>query len=297
MIKSFDWNLARSFLAVLETGSLSAAARELGSSQPTVGRQIYAIEEQLGVTLFNRTGRELVPTPAAFNIAEKARSMQAAAAQMTMTAAGHSEALSGTVRITASEVVATYILPRIIGALLSQEPGLEVELVATNSTENLLLREADIAIRMHQPMQADLIARKIGDLPIGIFAHQDYLDRNGHPRTIEELGRHVFIGYDKSEQMIRGVRAIIEDVDRHDFRLRTDNQVTYVEAIAAGAGLGAAAQISVKGRSGVVRLVKDLEIPPMPMWIAAHQELKTSALVRRVFDRLAKELKAVCDDG
>lgn len=292
--RNFDWDLARTFLSVLDSGSLSAAAKELNSSQPTVGRQITAIEEQLGVTLFNRTGRELIPTPAAFDVADQARAMQAAAAKLTMAATGHSETLEGTVRITASEVMATYTLPKILTKLLLEEPGLEIELVASNSTENLLLREADIAIRMHRPEQADLIARKIGDLPLGIFAHRDYLKRAGTPTSMEELGQHIFLGYDKSDLMINGIRAFGAEVDRHDFRLRTDDQVAYVEAIVAGAGLGATSVISIGDRDGIVRLMEDLKIPPMPMWIAAHQELKTSALVRRVFDRLADELTAVC---
>ncbi len=293
-MKDFDWDLSRTFLSVLETGSLSAAAKKLKSSQPTVGRHIATFEDQLGVTLFNRTGRALIPTPAAYNVAEHAKAMLKAAAQISLAASGHSETLEGTVRITASEIVATYGLPPIIARLLAEEEGLEIELVASNSTENLLLREADIAIRMHQPEQPDLIARKIGDLAIGLYAHRSYLDHAGEPRSLEELGEHVFLGYDTSDLIIRGVRQFGVEVSQSDFRFRVDDQVTYAEAIAAGVGIGASASIAMKGRTDIVQVMPQAPIPPIPMWIAAHQELKTSALVRRVFDRLAKDLKTVC---
>ena len=293
-MQTFDWGLAQIFLAVLETGSLTAAAKALGRSQPTVGRQIILLEEQLGVTLFNRTGRALVPTPAAFDLADQARNMRAAAAIISLAATGHSETLEGTVLITASEVMATYALPRIIAGLMQEERGLQIELVASNSSENLLLREADIAIRMHRPEQVDLIARKIGEVPMGLFAHTSYLDRFGRPERIEEFADHIFLGYDRSDMMIDGVRAFGIEASKNDFRLRTDNQVSYAEAIAAGAGIGATAHLALKGRDQIEQVMAEAPIPPMQMWIAAHQELKTSALVRRVFDHLAEALKEVC---
>ena len=293
-MSNFDWSLAEVFLAVLEEGSLSSAARRLKSSQPTVGRQISTLEDQLGITLFTRTGRELVPTPAAFDLAEQARSMRVAASRISMSAAGHSETLQGTVRITASEVMATFALPKIIANMLKAQPELEIELVASNSTENLLLREADIAIRMHRPEQADLIARKIGSVELGLFAHRSYLEANGTPEKPEDFGQHVFLGYDKSDLMMDGVRAFGVEVNKNDFRMRTDNQVSYAEAVAAGVGIGATACLVLENRPEIVRIFPEAPIPPMEMWIAAHQELKTSALVRWVFDQLANDLKAVC---
>jgi len=292
-MQPFDWDLARTFLAVIETGSLSSAARELGSSQPTVGRQITTLEDRLGVTLFNRTGRALIPTPAAYDLVELAQAMRAAAAKISLAATGRSETLQGTVRITASEVMATYALPRIIARLLDEQDGLEIELVASNSTDDLLLREADIAIRMYRPRQADVIARKIGDIPIGLFAHRSYIARKGRPASVEDLSHHIFLGYDKSDLMINGMRAFGVEATRHDFRLRTDNQISYAEAIIAGVGIGATAHLAMEARPDIERIMPDAAIPPMPMWIAAHQELKTSALVRRVFDRLADELKEI----
>jgi len=293
-MRPFDWNLIQSFLAVLETGSLSSASRKLGNSQPTLGRHVTTLEEQLGATLFTRTGRELIPTQTAFDLASQANAMRNAASKISLSAAGHSEKLEGTVRVTASEVMATYALPPIIARLLEEEDGLEIELVASNSTENLLRREADIAIRMHRPEQVDLTARKIGDIPIGLFASDSYLKKYGVPHEVVDLSQHLFLGYDTSDLMIQGIRAFGIEMSRHDFRFRTDNQITYLEAIASGMGIGATAELTLENRQGVTQILKDFQIPPMPMWIAAHQELKTSAIVRRVFDGLANGLKEVC---
>ena len=293
-MSKFDWNLAEVFLAVLDTGSLSAAARTLKSSQPTVGRQIKTLEDQLEATLFTRTGKELIATPLALDLAEEARAMQQAVSKISMRASGARQTLKGTVRITASEVMATYALPAIIAKLLDEEEGLEIELVASNSSENLALREADIAVRMHPPSQADLIARKIGDLPLGLFAHKDYLVRKGTPENMEDIRDHIFLGYDTSDLMINGMKSFGFEATRHDFQMRCDNQVTYVEAVAAGVGIGATSTLALSARKGVVMLFPQVPIPPLPMWLVAHQELKTSALVRFVYDRLARDLKELC---
>ena len=293
-MRKFDWNLAEVFLAVLDAGSLSAAARALKSSQPTVGRQIKTLEDQLETTLFARTGKELIPTPLALDLAQEARAMQQAVSKISMRASGARQSLKGTVRITASEVMATYALPKIIANLLHEEEGLEIELAASNSSENLALREADIAVRMHPPTQADLIARKIGDLPLGLFAHEDYLARKGTPKEIEDIRDHIFLGYDTSDLMINGLKNFGYETTRHDFQMRCDNQVAYVEAVAAGVGIGATSALPLTRREGVVMLFPQAPIPPLPMWLVAHQELKTSALVRFVYDRLAQDLKELC---
>lgn len=292
MGRLMNWNLIPTFLAVVDTGSLSAAGRSLGHSQPTVGRHIADLERQLGVVLFARGARGLVPTEAALRLAEKARPMQAAAADMDLFAQGRAVSLEGTVRVTASEVVATYILPPILRDLLAAEPGMEVEVVASNSTENLALREADIALRMVQPSQSELIVRKLGDLEIGIFAHETYLERAAPVQSPADLPHHVFLGYDRSDLMIRAMGQMGMQVDRHAFRYRTDNQIAHVEAIAAGVGLGAGIVSLLERRAGVHRVLPMLAIPPLPVWLAAHRELITSARVRRVFDFLAERMRA-----
>lgn len=293
-MQKFDWGLIPSFLAVFESGSLSGAARAMKHSQPTIGRHIAELEVQLGLSLFVRTGRGYEPTDAAVSLAGRAGVMREAAADISIAAEGRSEALDGTVRVTASEVVATYILPRMIARLLAEEPKLQIEVVASNSNENLLLREADIAVRMVEPEQSDLISQKIGELEIGFFAHQSYLDCAGVPQDFGEMFDHVFIGYDRWDALIKGIAKYGFKVGREDFRFRTDGQVTFMESVVAGVGIGIAMVRVLEGREGVVRLLPDQPLPPLGMWLAAHQELRKSARVRRVYDFLQVGLKEVC---
>ena len=288
-MQTFDWTLLQSFLAVAETGSYSAAARASQRSQPTIGRHVEQLQSQLGATLFQRASTGYVLTQTGTALVDHARAMQAAAAKISLITEGRAEDVRGTVRVTASEIVATYILPEIFAQLLAQEPELQIELVATNSTENLSLREADIAVRMVQPEQQDLIARKIGDINLGLFAAQSYLDRAGHPKGLEDITKHIIIGYDKSDLMIRGMTAFGMAAKREDFAFRVDNQVAYLEAVRAGVGIGASQQRQAKIYN-LIPVLPDLIIPPLPVWLTAHSELRTSARVRRVFDFLADHL-------
>ncbi|GGA19442.1 LysR family transcriptional regulator [Neptunicoccus cionae] len=288
-MQSFDWTLIQSFLAVAQSGSYSAAARKSGRSQPTIGRHIEQLQSQLGATLFQRATKGYDLTPTGRALLDHARTMQRAAAEMSLVTEGRAAEVRGTVRITASEIVATYILPELLAELLAQEPELQIELVATNSTENLLLREADIALRMVQPMQQDLIARRIGVIPIGLYGAPSYLARKGRPQQFEEIANHVLLGYDRSDLMIRGIAALGFPIKREDFAFRVDDQVTYMEALRAGVGLGACQKRQAE-RYGLIELLPELTIPPLPVWITAHSALRTSAKVRRVFDFLTDHL-------
>ena len=290
-MQTFDWTLLQSFLVVAETGSYSAAARASGRSQPTIGRHIEQLQTQLGATLFQRatSGYSLTATGTA--LMDHARAMEQAAANISLITEGRAEDLRGTVRVTASEIVATYILPELFAELLAQEPELQIELVASNTSENLSLREADIAVRMVQPDQQDLIARKIGNINIGLFAAQSYLDRKGTPTTPNDISNHTVIGYDKSDLIIRGMAEFGMQAKHEDFAFRIDNQVAYLEAIRAGVGIGAS-QRSQAERYDLVEVLSELKLPSLPVWLAAHAELRTSARVRRVFDFLADHLPA-----
>ena len=288
-MQAFDWTLLQSFLAVAETGSFSAAARASGRSQPTIGRHIDQLQTQLKATLFQRSNPGYTLTPTGTALMDHARTMQSAAAQISLITEGRAAEIKGTVRITASEIVATYILPEILGPLLHTEPDLQIELVATNSTENLSLRAADIAVRMVQPEQQNLIARKIGAIEIGLYAAPSYISRRGQPETIQDLENHIFVGYDTSDLMIRGMAAFGLSAKREDFAFRIDDQVAYLEAVRAGVGIGASQRRQAE-KYGLTELMPSLKIPPLPVWLAAHAELRTSARVRRVFDHLADQL-------
>ena len=287
---AFDWSLLQSFIAVAGEGSLSGAARALGGSQPTMGRHVGALEAALGVRLFERTAGGLELTPTGVELLDHARRMAEAAGRLSLAAEGRAEAIAGTIRLTASEIVATYILPEILTALRRAEPEIEIELVASDRTENLLQREADIAVRMYRPTQADVFTRKVGDLRLGMFAAESYVARRGAPQSFEEFRDHDIIGYDRGDQIIRGFRAAGLDVGRRFFSFRCDNQVVCWRMVVAGYGIGFN-QISIgEAEPRVTRLAVDARLPSLPVWLTAHSELKTSHRVRRVFDFLADAL-------
>jgi DNA-binding transcriptional LysR family regulator len=286
-----DWNLIRSFVAVAEAGSLSGAARKLSASQPTLGRHIAELEQALGVVLFRRGRRGYELTESGAALIERGQSVSEHAAAFSRLALGATESVAGTVRIAASEVVAAYVLPGMIARLGIEEPGVEVEIVASNQVENLLRRDADIAVRMVKPSQNELIARKIADLPLIACAAKSYLDRKGRPQRAQDLLAHDLVGFDRGDDLIRGFGAAGVTVDRHAFRFRTDNQIVFWEAVKAGNGVGFAQKALAQREPLVEVVLPQLRLPHLPMWLAMHRDVRTSARIRRVADFLHAELK------
>ncbi|WP_417586604.1 LysR family transcriptional regulator [Pararhodobacter oceanensis] len=285
-----DWTLLQAFLAVADAGSLSAAARATRQSQPTMGRHIKQLEAQLGIALFRRIPSGLEPTEAALPLVEVARSMAESAARLTRMAEGRQEGLRGTVRITASRILSQYTLPPILARLRIAEPEIQIELVPSDTSENLLFREADIALRMYRPEQLDIIARHIADLPIGLYAAKSYLQRRGTPRSAEDLIDHDFIGYDRDERILRLMRATGFEVSRDFFALRCDDQTVYWELTRAGCGIGGSQVTVAEDDPLLERVLPDLELPALPLWLAAPQALRRNPRIRRVWDFLAEAL-------
>jgi len=293
----FDWTLVRSFLAVLDAGSLMGAARALGAQQPTLSRHVAELEAQLGTPLFERTGRGVLPTAAALAIADSARQMQAGAEQLARGLSKSRETTTGTVRITTSEVAASWLLPPLLVRLQEAEPGIQLELVASDRLSNLLRREADIAVRMVRPAQQSLVARKLGEVAIVAAAHERYLQRAGVPRRPEDLVGHRLIGFDTDDSIQRGFAAQGYDLPRQALSLRTDNQLAYGRLVAAGAGIGFVAAYCLRQWPGVRPLLPMLKVPALPCWLAVHREIRGSALVRRVYDFLAQAVPEELDSG
>jgi DNA-binding transcriptional LysR family regulator len=286
----FDWSLVRSFLAVLDHGSLLAAARQLQSSQPTIGRHMAELESQVGLVLFERTGRGLLPTEAALRLAESARLMQSGADQLARSVAGSDRSTSGTVRITASQPVACYVLPPLLAQMRLTLPEVQVELVSSNAVSNLLRREADIAVRMVQPEQATVIAKRVGKVALRACAHQDYLRRRGIPRRPLDLLSHDLIGGDRNEETLKGFAARGLSVDRENFAFRTDDLIVVWQAVRAGLGIGFVSEHLIRTEPAVVPLLPKLNIDPLPVWLAVHREIRTNKRIRAVYDFLADAL-------
>ena len=291
MKTDFDWRLVRSFLAALDSGSLLGAARALRSTQPTVGRHVAELEGQLGVLLFERTGRGLLPTPMALRLAEAARAMETAADQLARSVSGAEAGVSGTVRISASQQVACILLPPVLAQLRRALPDIQVELVSSNEISNLLRREADIALRMVQPVQASLVVKRIGKVTLGPYAHRDYLKRRGTPRRLADLLQHELVGGDRDRTLLKGFAAFGHPVTPQAFAFRTDDLIAYWEGVRAGLGIGFISDYVARTDPNVVALqpmLPTLKIAPLPIWLTVHQEIRTSRRIRAVYDFLTQ---------
>lgn len=288
-----DWNQIRTFVTVAETGSLSSASEKLRASQPTLGRQIGALERAVGESLFvrSRTGMQL--TEAGLALIDEAREMARRADLFALKATGQDNTISGTVRITASDVVATFLLPPILAGLQNEYPQIQIELVPSNTVENLLARDADVAIRMVRPTQNELIARKVNEMAMGAFAHRDYLDRHGRPQIVSDLFQHRIIGYDRNDLIIRTMKEMGIKGGPETFALRTDDQVAYWYLVLAGAGIGFGVRSIARQSNELERLLPTLQIPPLPMWLTAHAEVRTNRRIRQVVDYLGDAISAL----
>lgn len=286
----FNWTLIRSFLAALDRGSLMGAARTLATTQPTVGRHISELEAQLGVVLFERTGRGLVPTAHAHRLAEAARAMASAADQLARQASGAQKGARGSVRISASQPVTCVLLPPVLLQMRQAFPEIQIELVSSNAVSNLLQREADIALRMVRPDQATLLCKKVGQVALGTYAHRDYLRRRGTPRVPEDLLTHDLVGNDRNTDILRGFAAMGYPMQRERFAVRTDDLNAYQAAVDAGLGVGFLARYVARQNPDLVPLLPMLAIPPLPMWLAVHREIRSNPRIRQVWDFLAGAL-------
>lgn len=281
-----DWTLLRAVLAVTETGSLSAAATRTQQSQPTLGRQIKAAENILGQPLFTRHARGLTPTPFCDTLLPAATQMHNAAQQVALLAAGGSPDASGRVRITASVFVTSHILPPILADIRTTHPNIALDVVASDATENLLFHEADIALRMYRPTQLDMITKPLGTLPLGLYAADTYIARYGMPTSPEDLNNHEMVGYDRSDLIIQGMRALGMDVTREWFTTCTDDQVAYWNFVAAGCGIGIGQTYVAERTPGVQRILPDLPLPALPVWLTAHPTLRHQPRVAAVWTAL-----------
>jgi DNA-binding transcriptional LysR family regulator len=287
-----DWTLVRSFLAVLEEGSLSAAARRLDVTQPTIGRHIRELETTVGSELFRRAPRGLQPTQFATALRPAAEAMQAGAAALRLAADARDDRLTGSVRITASQTIALEVLPELLVDLRAKEPGISVVVVATDETQNLLFREADIAVRMFRPSDPDVVTQHICDLPIGLFAHRRLLAGRVPPRTPEDLMALPLVGRDAARDVIDGFKAFGVAVSPDDFVLRCDDNLTSAALIRAGCGVGAMMSYLGNRSADLVPILPDLPIPPLEVWLAAVDAIHRNPRIRRVYDILAHELRA-----
>jgi DNA-binding transcriptional LysR family regulator len=290
MTSNIGWELYRSFLGVLDHGSLSGAARALGVAQPTVGRHVAALEKSLGLSLFTRSQTGFLPTDAAQSLRMYAESMRSTVAALERAAASQGSGVSGSVRVTASDVVGVEILPPIVARLRDQHPGLAVELALTDRVQDLVRREADIAVRMMRPRQGLLVARRVGQVMLGLHAHQNYLSRRGTPKSIADLADHALIGFDEITAFIREAGKKFSVWRRETFAMRTDSALAQLALIRSGAGIGVCQAAIAQRDDKIVRVLPKQFALPLETWVTMHKDLRNNPRCRVTFDALVEGL-------
>jgi len=289
------WELYRSFLAVVREGSLSGAARTLDLTQPTVGRHIDALEAQLGVSLFTRSQAGLIASRGATSLVPYAEAMASAAHALQRAASGEAEEDRGAVRISASEMIGSEVLPSILAAFREAHPRVVVELVVSNRADDLLRREADIAVRMVRPSQDALLARKVGLIHLGFHAHPRYLKAHGTPKTLAELSSHPLIGFDKQPSLKR-VEKLAFPLERERFAFRCDSDIGQYAALRAGFGIGVC-QLALGKRDKLTPVLPGALDLAMETWLVMHQDLKSTRRMRLMFDHLVLHLTRYVASG
>lgn len=286
----FDWNKAKAFLVTAEEGSLSAAARALNTSQPTLGRQVAALEQELGVSLFERTARGYVLTNNGLELLEHVKRMAIAATSFSMTASGRAEEIEGDICVSATEITAAYLLPPILAKLKKIAPGINIEIKPTNETSDLLKREADIAIRAFRPTQSDLIIKKLRTEVAHPYASKTYLDQFPKPRRVEHLKNAHFINFNHSDMMCKYLNRMGYDLTPANFPFVVNNHLVQWQMVKQGVGIGFITENIGDNEPLVEKVLPDKEGVEIELWLVVHRELKTSRRLRLVFDFLAQEL-------
>lgn len=289
-MNNLDWNQLKAFLETAETGSLSAAARKLGLTQPTLSRQVAAIEQRMGVTLFERVGKTMALTPTGMDLLEHARAMGAAAEALGLAATGRSQALGGVVSVSATDPVAAVLLPPLVKKLRELEPDIGIEVIPSNALSDLLRREADIAIRHVKPEQPELIARFIREATAYFYASTAWVKTHGHPRSAEDVTHLPFVGSDRNGRYLGYLRAHGLPVTEANFSCYADHTMAHWSLVREGMGIGAMMDDIAQGTRGIVRVLDDVPAISFPIWLVSHRELRTSRRIRVVFEALAQGL-------
>lgn len=286
----FDWNQARAFLATAEEGSLSAAARALGVTQPTLSRQVSALEEKLGITLFERGPRTMALTTAGLEVLDHVRAMHDAATRMSLSASGQSQTIAGMVRIATTETTAAYHLPAILEELQRRAPDIEIEVRTSNQLKDLITREADIAIRHARPTEPELIAKKVRSSSVQLYASKTYLDRVGRPETLADMLKLEFVGFETREMLIPHMKQNGLPLTGAHFRFTVDSGPAAIELTRAGLGVGILIADDAEVFSDLERIWPDFGPVEVPVWLVTHRELHTSKRIRLVYDLLSEML-------
>ena len=288
---NFDWNHARAFLVTAEEGSLTAAARALDTTQPTLGRQVSALESALGVILFERVGKGFELTPSGTELLEYVRAMGDAAANLSLAATGQSESINGNITISATDLVAVHVLPQIIIKLTEAHPGIRVKIIASNNDSDLIRREADIAIRGNEVKQLELIAKKICEVRTHLYASIGYIAQHGIPNAPNDLNNANFI-CDETNVVAELLNQSGFQLNDKNFPIRSESVVTQLELVKRGSGIALLPDQIARNEPSLKILLPNIQPYRGPLWLVVHRELRTNRRVRMVYDFLFQALSA-----
>lgn len=291
MSREVDWNAQQAFLAVLEEGSLSGAARRLGVTQPTVRARVATLEHALGTVLFTRSVGGMVPSDRARALAGPIGAMARASEAFVRAASADAGEVAGTVRIGVSEFVGTTVLPPMLGPLRERHPRLAIELALSNDSAALLEREVDVAVRMHRPSQGTLVTRRATGIALGLFAHRDYLERRGVPTDLAALAGHDLIGPDRSVRDLELAARLFPGIGRERFAVRTDSHPTCLAAARAGLGIAVVQRPIGEADPALARVLPELDVATLDVWIATHEDLRAVPRIRAVFEHLVEAFR------
>lgn len=288
-MKPMDWNHIRAFHATAAAGSLSAAARRLGLTQPTLSRQVLALETDLGVALFERRGRKLVMTQTGMELLDHIRVMGDVADTVALAASGRVQEIRGRVSISATDSFSAYVLPEIIERIRSEAPQITVMIVASNELSNLHRGEADIAIRHVGPDRPNLVGQYIRDTEACFYASENWVARHGLPKGPADLARAELIGPD-GKRFADFLHEVGIPIEAADFRILSDSSVAIWEMVKRGMGVAAMLREVADRTPGVTNLLPDMPPLRFPIWLVTHQELQSSPRIHVVQRILAEEL-------
>ncbi|MEM6484467.1 MAG: LysR family transcriptional regulator [Pseudomonadota bacterium] len=283
-----DWSDIAIFLAIYEAGSLVAAADRLAMSQPTVGRRLAALESRMGVQLFARTGRRMVPTDIARAIEENARKMHREMLSIRRSADGAASGLNGQVIISANEGTGSEWLVPVLADLQRAYPDIVIDLRIESRTADLVQREADIALRMGRPKQLDLITRKLATVGFGFYASADYLAARPPIANLSDLSGCKWIwgvfGPGRTDLLGDFLR---ENQVRFDVAMRTDSPTAQLRAVCEGMGVAVLSHRWATKQRSLSRILPDVAAATFELWLVTHEDLRHSARIRAVADHIS----------
>ena len=251
--RTLNWSSLKDFLVVAETGSLTAAARRLGVSQPTLTRRIAALEDSLHAELFRRSSRGLELTEVGEAALEPARRMEQGAQALELAVSARDAVPAGLVRVTATDGLAVEWLTPTLAEFRTRQPGIDFEIITRLTAMDLMRREADIAIRLGRPTEPELVARRVGDLEFGLFASRAYLERCGMPDTPADLVQHFGVSFDQVDVYSGTGSFLDKKLAPARIVYRANTISAQLAAIRAGFGSPSARPASPRGRPSLAR--------------------------------------------